>query len=424
MLPARSPRKECASCDASARPTSTQVSTGQRAQDLLAAMAQGGPEAAVDSLPLAREMARRLRSAATSQLSARASSLASRETTRPAAPPSRRFSRAPSGLGRQLRSIDTGLLVRALRSVDTASAGLPGGPRITSHGRLSNAPGALAQSDRAGSGGLSPGAQGSPMISPGRPSSVPGSLLPGERSARGGFTGVPARRPSSGIPRAVSGGVSPRPVGPAAPPRGSGSVGDRTASGGSITSSAAASPLQSPRGTGGMQQRRSYARAHSRRASGASRLGEPSDDPRGEAARVLSVMGRARAHFGVDTIAEEAPGDAAAEHKHGGASARPRLVPAFKAAAMMSPFASSPFDVEDSQGRDAGVGMPLRGSAGSSALLDADELFRRRTWARVAGGTQRLSTHGSIAGRGHRVSFAGVSQEFGSRASARNSKRA
>ena len=382
-------------------------------------MAQGGPEAAVDSLPLAREMARRLRSAATSQLSMRASSLASRETTLPAAPPSRRFSRAPSGLGRQLRSIDTGLLVRALRSVDTA--GLPGGPRITSHGRLSNAPGALAQGDRAGSGGLSPGGQGSPMISPGRPSGAQGSLPPGERSARGAFSGVSARRPSSGIPRAASGGVSPRPVGPAAPPRGSGSVGDRTVSGGSMPSSAAASPLQSPRGTGGMQQRRSYARTHSRRASGGSGLGEPSDDPRGEAARVLSVMGRARAHFGVDTIAEDEPADAAAEHKPGGASARPRLV---LKSAMMSPFASSPFDMEDSQGRDAGVGMPLRGSAGSSALLDADELLRRRTWARMAGGTQRLSTHSSIAGRGNRVSFAGVSQEVGSRASARNSKRA
>ena len=396
--------------------------TGQRAQDLLGAMAQGGPEAAVDSLPLAREMARRLRSAATSQLSMRASSLASRESSLPTLPNSRRFSRASSSVGRSLRSIDTGMLVRVLRSMDAASGGLPSNLRIPSQGRLSNAPGSLVQSDRArsGSDGWSPRPQGSPMLSPGRPSGAPGGLTPGERSARGAFAGVSPRRPTPGILRAGSGGVSPRTSGFAMPPRG------RTGSGGSSgTPSAATSPGQSPRGAG-MQQRRSYARAHSMRAggsagSGAGALqGEPSDGARRAAQRVPSVQGRARAHFNVDTIAEEAPHDAAAGHKLGVAYAPPRVVPSFSAretpfgAALPSPFAGSPFQVEDGQGRDAGVGMPLGGSAGSGALLDADELLRRRTWARVAGGTRRLGTDSSFAGRSLRVSFAGVGQELGS----------
>ena len=389
-------------------------------------MAQGGPEAAVDSLPLAREMARRLRSAATSQLGMRASSLASRESSLPTVPPSRRFSRASSSIGRSLRSIDTGMLVRVLRSMDTASGGLPSNLRIHSHGRLSNAPGSLVQSDRtrSGSGGWSPGAQGSPVLSPGRPSGAPGGLPPGERSARGAFAGVSPRRPTPGISRAGSGGVSPRTLGSAMRPRGSG---DRTAGGGSSgTPSAGASPRQSPRGAG-MQQRRSYARAHTLRASGSvgSGTGAPQGDPldgaRWAAARVPSVQGRARAHFSVDTIAEEAPHDAAAGHKLGVAYAPPRVVPSFRAretpfgAALPSPFAGgSPFEVEDGQGRDAAVSVPLGGSAGSGALPDADELLRRRTWARVAGGTRRLSTDSGFVGRSRRVSFAGVGADFGS----------
>ena len=396
-------------------------------------MAQGGPEAAVDSLPLAREMARRLRSTATSQLGMRASSLASRQSSLPVAPLSRRFSRAPSELNRTLRSIDTGLLVRTLRSVDTAP-GLPGGPRITSHGRLSYAPVSLAHDDRvrSGSGGWSPVPQGAAMLPPGRPSGAPGGLAPGERS-RGGPIGGPPRRQSSAIPRAGSGGVSPRLMGSAAQRRGSGSIGDRTASGASSgTQSAGASPRQSPRGAG-MQQRRSYARAHGLRASGPLRSigsgagaspGEPLDGPPRAAAHVPSVQGRARAHagFSVDTIAEEAPHDAAAGHKHGVAFA-PRVGPAcarespFGAvlpSPMPSPFASAYFE-EDSLGRDAGEGVPLAGSAGSGALPDADELLRRRTRARVAGGTRRLATDSSVGGRGHRVSFAGASQEFSRR---------
>ena len=131
----------------------------------------------------------------------------------------------------------------------------------------------------------------------------------------------------------------------------------------------------------------------------------------GSPARAVRA-GRARAQFNVDTIVEEAPHDSAAGHKLGVAYAPPRLVPSFRAhetpfgAALPSPFAGSsfagsPFEVEDSQGRDASMGVPLGGSAGSGALLDADELLRRRTWARVAGGTRRPSTGSGFAGPSH-----------------------
>lgn len=87
------------------------------AQELLAALAQGGPDAAVGSLPPAREMARRLQSASTSCIGGRNSSLISGRVLMPV--PS---TAAARGLGngraegrRSLRSVDTGALAHELR---------------------------------------------------------------------------------------------------------------------------------------------------------------------------------------------------------------------------------------------------------------------------------------------------------------------
>jgi len=92
-----------------------------RVQELLEAMAQGGLDAAVDSLPLARQMVRRLRSSATSRLGSLGAPLASGAPSGPSAWPSRALQRGRSSANRLLRSINTGELAHALRSAGPAA---------------------------------------------------------------------------------------------------------------------------------------------------------------------------------------------------------------------------------------------------------------------------------------------------------------
>ena len=86
------------------------------AQELLVALAQGGPDAAVGSLPPAREMARRLQSASTSRMSSRIGSLLSGRALTPA--PSTAAARGlGDGRAEGRRSVDTGALAHELRQI-------------------------------------------------------------------------------------------------------------------------------------------------------------------------------------------------------------------------------------------------------------------------------------------------------------------
>jgi len=167
-------------------------------------MAQGGLDAAVDGLPLARQMVRRLRSSAASRLGSLGAPLASGDPSGPSAWPGRALQRGRSSANRLLRSINTGELAHALRSAGpaalppaddsmgpaTASAESTGaaspGPlarrlssmQLRSYSRAHSLRGAPPLRMGSGGGGMLPGASSSQLGEPSPRMSTRGSVSP------------------------------------------------------------------------------------------------------------------------------------------------------------------------------------------------------------------------------------------------------
>ena len=194
------------------------------AQDLLSTMAQSGPDALVDSLPLTSEIVRRMRSSASS-LGARMSTLASRATVLQQAPsalgppaPSAVSRTLERGMHRAATGLDASALARALRSPGPSAAPGAGLSRLgTAAPRMvparTRGPGvAFADSksstDSPTVGGRRAPPRGSPTLTPdlsrsrsGPRSAVLGSpALTAELGRTGGEAGGAPRRGYSRLP--------------------------------------------------------------------------------------------------------------------------------------------------------------------------------------------------------------------------------
>ncbi len=173
------------------------------AQELLAAMAQGGPDLAVGALPVAREVARRLRSTASSHFSSLATlatSLASGDSSALASAAASRGvlgARARSSAGHPMRRVDTGALAQALRSAGASQ--LPGArPSARSPPAAGGQAAAFAPVGSPAAGMPAPGPGVQPRRSYGRPPSMRPGSAPGRRRTSTDEE-MPSRRPGMAV---------------------------------------------------------------------------------------------------------------------------------------------------------------------------------------------------------------------------------